>query len=87
MRPIAPRIRGLDEVTVAENQAEYRPVTVAIRRSDTHQGATEIITRWTFSEEERSRIAAGDDILVTQLSWSGRMAPMDVTLMEVPQHG
>lgn len=64
MRPIAPRIEhpSCQEITVAENQHEYMTVTAA--RVECHDGAIEMCTRWTFTEEERAAIARGEDVYV-----------------------
>jgi hypothetical protein len=59
VRPIAPRIDGADEITIAEEQEEFMPITAAIVQfSDSVQR----VCRWTFTPEERARIAAGEDI-------------------------
>lgn len=60
MRPIAPRIDGADEITIAEEQHEYMPLTAAIVRHDDE--SVQRVCRWTFTSEERARIAAGEDI-------------------------
>jgi hypothetical protein len=84
MRPVAPRIAGLEEATVAEEQLEYRPITVAvIRYADDWQG---LVTRWQPSEDERAAVMRGEDIYVEQLLPPNvRMIPMHVTIGRVPQ--
>ena len=60
MRPIAPRIDGAVEITIAEDQHEYATITAAIvQHSD---GDSTRVCRWTFTPEERAKIAAGEDI-------------------------
>lgn len=60
MRPIAPRIEGAEEFTIAENQHEYAPLTAClVQYSD---GTVTRVCRWTFTDDERKRIAAGEDI-------------------------
>jgi hypothetical protein len=53
------------------------PITVAIYcYSDSSRG---FLTRWTFTPEERERIAAGEDVYVHQLNFlqpNGRYAGM-----------
>ena len=71
MRAIAPRT-GAPEVTVAEEQPEYLPITVAMYEDE--HGAVYRVTRWTFSPEERERIARGEDVYVSQVSFG--QAPM-----------
>lgn len=62
MRPIAPRIDGAEEITIAENQHEYMTITGALVRYEDAPGRIDIVTRWTFTPEERRRIANGEDI-------------------------
>jgi hypothetical protein len=75
-RMIAPRT-GAPEVTVAEEQEEYLPITVALYLDE--KGARHILTRWTFTAEERAAIAAGEDVYVAQLGAPNTpMTPMNV---------
>jgi hypothetical protein len=60
MRPVSPRIEGLEEVMVAEEQEEYMPLAAAIQEHT--DGTYSRICRWTFTAEERIRVAAGEDI-------------------------
>lgn len=75
MRPIAPRT-GAHEVTVAEEQEEYMPITVA--RYQFSDGVRGTLTRWTFTDAERRAVAAGEDIYVMQLDGGGPMTPLSV---------
>lgn len=74
MRAVAPRT-GHREVTFAEDQEEYQPITVAVRE---YADCLGLITRWKPTEEERARIAAGEDIYIEQLSFNNRMTPLTV---------
>lgn len=77
MRPVAPRT-GAPERTIAEEQEEYLPVTVASYRfTDTPQ-AVGVLWRYTFTAEERAAIAAGEDVYIMQLQPNG---PEPVTPM------
>ena len=60
MRPIAPRIPGADEHTVAEDQHEYKTLTVAVVAYQ--NGERVRVCRYTLSNDERDRIAKGEDI-------------------------
>jgi len=60
MRAIAPRIDGSDEITIAEEQLEYAPIVAALVRY--RDGQVHRVCRWTFSPEERRRIADGEDV-------------------------
>lgn len=75
MRPIAPRT-GAPEVTVAEDQPEYMPITVALYNYE--DGSRGILSRWQPSTEERLAISSGEDIFVQQLSFDTPMAPLVV---------
>ena len=60
MRSVAPRIEGADEFTIAEDQLEYMPIVAClVQFSD---GTTARVCRWTFTPEERQRIASGEDL-------------------------
>ena len=78
MRMIAPRTGhpAAHEVTVAEEQLEYLPITVERYTHD--NGSVTILTRWTPSAEQRAAIAAGSDVYVTQLNFGAPMTPMAV---------
>ena len=64
MRAIAPRIGKAEEVTLAENQLEYMPLVAAV--FDRLRGGKTYVTRWTPTDDERKRIAKGEDIYVAQ---------------------
>lgn len=75
MRPVAPRT-GHPEVTYAENQLEYLPVTVAVIKHST--GDRSLLTRWTLTPAEREKVAKGEDIYVSQSNFGQPMTPMNV---------
>jgi hypothetical protein len=75
MRPIAPRT-GAPETTVAEDQPEYLPLTIAVYAYS--DGTRGLLTRWTFTPDERAAIARGEDIYVHQLNFGTHMTPMIV---------
>lgn len=64
MRPIAPRLNhpAAEEVTVAEEQPEFATITMA--RVLYADGTVWMWGRWTFTKEERKRIANGEDVYV-----------------------
>lgn len=64
MRAIAPRT-GAPERTFAEEQEEYSPITVAAYAYS--DGAAGLLMRFTFTDEERRRIAEGEDVYFMQL--------------------
>lgn len=77
MRMRAPRLgEQFPEITIAEDQEQYMPITVApVTFSD---GAFGIVSRWTFTPEERARIAAGEDLYVTLMTFRQPMQPISL---------
>lgn len=75
MRAIAPRT-GAPEQTVAEEQLEYKPITVCLYQQPDE--SIVVLTRWTFSPEERKRVAEGEDIYVALLTDGDGMNPINV---------
>ena len=80
MRMIAPRIGDAEEITVPEEQREFRPLVVAkLRLPDDHPdfpGFPYVVSRWTFTDEERERIYRGEDITIAHLTGGGAMQPL-----------
>lgn len=60
MRPIAPRIPGADEFTIAEEQLNVKPVVACL--VEFADGVTCRVLRYTFTPAERAAIAAGKDL-------------------------
>ena len=70
---IAPRT-GAPEITVAEDQLEYLPITMALYGDET--GVKQMLSRWTFTPEERARIANGEDLYVALMTFGQPMQPI-----------
>jgi hypothetical protein len=77
------------EYEIAKNQPEYLPVIglpVTLKIIDPTNGASKEIPNWAIavrfrlSEEERAQIAAGLDLVVTQLTFGKPLAPMNLQL-------
>lgn len=77
MRAVAPRL-GLHEVTLAEDQQEYIPITVGVARFA--DGSTSVTSRWRLTDEEKQRIANGEDVYVTLLTFGGPMQPISISI-------
>lgn len=75
MRPIAPRT-GLPEVTLAEDQPEFKPITVALWSDPT--GACGCLTRWRPSPEELTALLSGEDVFVAITTGGHPMQPVHV---------
>lgn len=78
MRMIAPRT-GADEVTIAEDQLEYKPLVAAIYVNEQYgPDALTLLTRWTFTPEERAAIAAGEDVYLGVLTFGKPLQPLSM---------
>lgn len=83
MRMISPQIDAPQE-TIAEDQEEYQTVTGAFVNNKSHgiaRGASynTIVTAWRPNQQERRRIAAGDDIYISLLTFGAPMQPVLVS--------
>lgn len=74
MRAIAPRTGG-EEHTLAENQTEYSPITIAVHRDPAWGDARIFVSRWTLTDQERASLLAGEDIYVGVLLGSKDFMP------------
>ncbi len=62
MRPVSPRLDGYNEIMVAEEQHEFMPLAVTVLPHT--DGTCSVVARWTFSADERRRIADGEDVFL-----------------------
>jgi hypothetical protein len=69
MRMIAPQVEA-PHVTVAEDQEEFKPITAAIVRHS--QGVCHLLA-FRPSPEERQRLADGEDLYISLLTFGGPM--------------
>lgn len=74
-RSVSPSIDGLDEITVAENQLEYK--TLIASPVEFQGGGRGLVSRWRFSDEERALIAAGEDLYFLQMTGGRPMQPVE----------
>lgn len=77
--PIRPRLGGPERVYAA-GQPEYEPLAVACYDENwqpSARGGT-IVSRWTFSADERQRIAAGEDLFIGILTFGKPLQPLVV---------
>ena len=79
MRMVSPRT-GAPEVTIAEDQLEYKPIVCAVYRypedDGDFPGVRFLLSRFTFTPEERSRIAAGEDLYIAHITGYGPLQPL-----------
>lgn len=65
MRPVAPRLDGVDEETVGVDSERFLPITIGVAETDL--GGTAFVTRWRLSDDDRAAILRGEDLFVTQM--------------------
>jgi len=74
---IAPRT-GAEEITIAEDQLEYSPLVAAVYAHAAYGNAPFLLTRWTFTDEERAAIAAGEDLYLGVLTFGQPLQPLSL---------
>lgn len=74
MRMVAPRT-GAPEVTIAEEQTDYSPLVAAVYEQD---GQRILLTRWRLDDEERARIAAGEDLYLSVMTFNNPLQPVSL---------
>lgn len=77
MHMVAPRT-GAPEVTIAENQVEYKPVVAALYVHPQFGNAPVLLTRWRLNDEDRRRIAEGGDLYISLMTFGHPMQPITV---------
>lgn len=75
MRMIAPRT-GAEEITIAEDQLEYKPLVAA--RYVTEDGVPVLLTRWRLTDEERALIAEGADLYLSVMTFGQPLQPLSL---------
>jgi hypothetical protein len=80
MKPISPVIKGYEtaEVIFAKDQPQYLPLPALILQGE----GKPVVSRWKLDDEERSRIAQGADILLTQMIFDGPYNPIQMEVSE-----
>lgn len=73
MHMVAPRT-GAEEITVAEDQLEYKPLVAALYQ--TPEGTTVLLTRWRFTDEDRAKISAGEDLYLGVMTFGKPLQPL-----------
>jgi hypothetical protein len=74
---VAPRT-GAPEIAIAEEQEEYLTLTGAVYGDNGAAGPVTLLTRWRLSDEDRARIAAGEDLFVALQTFGRPLHPMAV---------
>lgn len=86
MRMVRPRLDA-PQVTIAEDQEEFKPVTAALvrhpqyaARETQHGPLNSVVLAFRPSDEERARLAAGEDLYVSLLTF---LEPMQGIILSV----
>lgn len=77
MRAVAPRV-GCPEETLAEEQEQFLPLTVAFVEYE--DGTRGTMTRWRLDDAERAQLAAGADLYLTLLTFGSPMQPIQLSV-------
>lgn len=72
---VAPRT-GAEEITIAEDQLEYKPLVAA--RYQTPEGVPVLLTRWKLDDAERAKVAAGEDLYLSLMTFGNPLPPLQV---------
>jgi hypothetical protein len=70
---VSPVIKGLEpfEQVLAKDQKEYSPLPILRGRGPNYI----VMSRWTFTAEERAAIAAGSDLIIAQMTFGQLFQP------------
>jgi hypothetical protein len=79
MEPISPVMPGSEaiEIVLGKDQPEYLPLPAVYLSTQ----SLPMITRWSLTEEERSAIAAGADLVLTQLTFGSYYHPVHLQVV------
>lgn len=75
-----PVIEGLEEfeVVYAKDQPEYLPLrTLAANTSE-----RQVMSRWSFTDEQRKAISEGADIYLTLMTFCGPLQPITIAVAD-----
>lgn len=78
MKTVQP-MTGAQEITLAVDQPEYESLICAVYH-DTDFDCPMLLSRWKPSDEERERIAAGEDLYLAVLTCGDPMQPVMLTV-------
>lgn len=80
MKPISPVIHGYrdKEVVFAKEQPEYLPLPALVLVGEDKP----VVSRWKLDDEERKQIAAGADILLTQMIFTDLYHPVRLEVVD-----
>lgn len=75
-----PVVDGLEnhEVVYAKDQPEYIPLRTLVSRTE----GCDVISRWTFTPEQRKAIAEGADIFLILMTFGGPLQPIKMAVSD-----
>jgi hypothetical protein len=82
VRPVAPRVGSLPEVTIAEDQHQFLTLVGAVT---TYKNGSGMLTRWRLTDEERERVVKGEDLYLELLTFGKPVQPIILSI-GVPNH-
>ncbi len=74
-RAVAPRV-GFPEIMLADDQEEYLTTCAAVVTYEDQ--TTAVMTRWRLTDEERQKIANGEDIYLSLLGRSMQPVTLEI---------
>ena len=79
MNAVSPVMPGSEaiEIVIGKDQPEYVPLPAVYLNART----VPMLTRWRFTEQERAAIAAGADVVMTQLTFGLPFQPVHLQVL------
>jgi hypothetical protein len=75
MRTISPNLKDVEEIVVAEEQGEYKPLVAAVAYATDFESPL-FVLRWRLTPEERQRLIDGEDLWTTHLTFGHAFQPL-----------
>lgn len=75
-----PVVHGLEdkEVVYAKDQPEYIPLRTLVSQTEER----EVISRWTFTDEQRKAIAEGADVFLILMTFGAPLQPIKMAVSD-----
>jgi hypothetical protein len=68
--------REAEEVVFAKDQPQYVPLRTLIYETYPGSGDVRVMSRWTFTADQRKAVAEGEDIYLTLLTFGQPLQPI-----------
>ncbi len=79
--PVMPGSAGI-EIVLGKDQPQYLPLPAVYLNNP----CVPMLTRWRFSDAERAQIAAGADLVLTQLTFGEPFRPVHLQVSMPDEH-